>query len=60
MTKTLDGLNFDLPPTEAQIVDAHQHQKFRIFLGNSSGNFCLARKSLFYPSIGYTTTGTIL
>lgn len=28
MTKTLDGLNFDLPPTEAQIVElAHQHRK---------------------------------
>ena len=28
MTKTFDGLTFDLPPTSSQIVElAHQHRK---------------------------------
>ncbi|NNH27388.1 hypothetical protein [Acinetobacter terrestris] len=53
MTKTLDGLNFDLPPTEAQIVElAHQHRKNldeAVFHQEIHlGNFCLAQRKRVY------------
>ena len=53
MTKTLDGLNFDLPPTEAQIVElAHQHRKNldeAVFHQEIHlGNFCLVFRKRVY------------
>lgn len=53
MSKTFDGLNFDLPPTPSQIIQlAHQHRKNldeAIFHEEIHlGNFCLAQRKRVY------------
>ena len=53
MTKTFDGLTFDLPPTSSQIVElAHQHRKNldeAIFHEEIHlGDYCLAQRKRVY------------
>ena len=53
MTKTFDGLTFDLPPTSSQIVElAHQHRKNldeAIFHEEIHlGYYCLAQRKRVY------------
>lgn len=53
MTKTFDGLPFDLPPTTAQIVElAHQHRKNldeAVFHQEIHlGDYCLAQRKRVY------------
>ena len=53
MTKTFDGLTFDLPPTNSQIVElAHQHRKNideAIFHEEIHlGDYCLAQRKRVY------------
>lgn len=53
MTKTLDGLTFDLPPTTSQIIElAHRHRTNldeAIFHEDIHlGNYCLAQRKRVY------------
>ena len=53
MTRTFDGLNFDFPPTAAQIVElAHQHRRNldeAVFHQDIHlGNFCLLHRNRVY------------
>lgn len=53
MTRTFDGLNFDFPPTAAQIVElAHQHRRNldeAVFHQDIHlGNFCLLQRKRVY------------
>ena len=53
MTKTLDGLTFDLPPTTSQIIElAHQHRTNldeAIFHEDIHlGDYCLAQRKRVY------------